>query len=195
MPVKGSSTRVSLTCPRCGTVFERMPHLAKTAIYCGVRCRGFQGVGRRFHGEAQHGNRAPEYDIWMSMRRRCLDPASKDYPRYGGRDIGLCDEWRDSYEAFVAAIGRRPGPGFSLDRIDNTAGYSPGNVRWATAKEQANNRRDTHLLTFEGETLPLTAWAVRVGLTYAALLQRIAKGWSVERALTTPLRVDRRRSD
>ncbi len=85
----------------------------------------------------------PEYTAWQSMIRRChgRNVCERDWKNYGGRGITVCDEWRDSYESFLSHIGPRPAGKYSLDRIDNDKGYLPGNVRWATWKEQADNRR------------------------------------------------------
>jgi hypothetical protein len=87
------------------------------------------------------GTGTPEHKAWSNMIERCYTPSHQDYERYGARSISVCDEWRQSFSAFLAHVGKRPSPLHSLDRINNDGNYIHGNVRWATKKEQANNRR------------------------------------------------------
>lgn len=107
---------------------------------CGCYSREVSAKNLR-RAATKHGmHSTPEYFRWMSMKLRCYCKTHYAYPRYGGRGITVCDRWRHNFENFIADIGERPTDKHSLDRINNDGDYEPNNVRWATAKEQANNR-------------------------------------------------------
>lgn len=143
----------------------------------------------RSHGMA----RSPEYQSWNHMRIRCTDPTCDSYARYGGRGITVCERWANSFSEFVADVGRRPGDGYCIERIDNDGNYEPGNVRWATATEQARNRSNNRPVEYEGVTRPLSVWAEECGIARHTLRMRIERGWSVRDALTVPVQRRTRR--
>ncbi len=128
------------------------------------------------------------FSIWCAMRRRCTDPKYKFYHNYGGRGITVCEEWKNNFQAFydwAKANGYRDD--LSIDRIDVDGNYCPENCRWATMIEQANNKRNNHLITYNGKTLTMAEWSRKIGVSYQTLKDRINyHGWSIERALTTP---------
>lgn len=129
------------------------------------------------------------YTIWQRMKDRTLNKNSHAYGRYGKRGITLCDEWRDSFEAFRDwALSNGYKDTLSVDRIDNNRGYSPDNCRWVNVKTQSNNRSSCHLLTYNGETKNVTQWAETIGMNPVTLESRIISGWSIEKALSTPVR-------
>jgi hypothetical protein len=82
-----------------------------------------------------------EHRTWKSMKDRCCNPSNKNYPNWGGRGISICSRWMSSFAAFYQDVGPKPGPEYSIDRIDNDGNYEPGNVRWATPREQRLNQR------------------------------------------------------
>ena len=137
----------------------------------------------------------PLIHVWRQMRGRCNNPNYKCYAHYGGRGIKVCERWA-SFWNFVADVGERPTPKHKLDRIDNERGYEPGNVRWVTQKEQLRNQRRNRMLTFQGRTQCLAAWAEELGMGRTVLQKRVVEfGWSVERALTTPVGYAARRPE
>lgn len=94
--------------------------------------------------------RTSEYCAWFSMKNRCYNQNYRNSINYMGRGITVCDEWRNSFKSFYDYIGDKPTPSHSLDRINNDGNYEPGNMRWATSKEQANNRRSSNSYKIEG---------------------------------------------
>lgn len=129
----------------------------------------------------------PLFRVWMHMIQRCYHVTHKSYPDYGQRGITVHQDWRDDFEAFeqyVSALPHCGEEGRSLDRINNDGNYEPGNIRWATGREQQNNRRSTTMLTLHGETKPLADWCRILDLRVGLVHNRLHRGWPVERALT-----------
>ena len=134
------------------------------------------------------------YACWRNIISRCYDPRRSDYERYGGRGIFVCDRWRfgadgiDGFVFFAKDIGPAPSPEHSIERIDNAGGYEPGNVRWATVTEQANNKRTTHWVTYRGERMSIADAARRggAGVSRENVGCRLKNGWPIERAVETP---------
>ena len=112
-------------------------------------------IKRTYHG--QHDSK--EYRAWANIKARCTNPKIPGYQNYGARGIGMAQEWLQSSAAFLTYVGRAPSPDHSLDRIDNTKGYVPGNVRWATRDEQANNKSNNVIVTYEGRSMTLAQLA------------------------------------
>ena len=128
-------------------------------------------------------------NIWHLMLHRCYNEKNKSFKNYGARGITVCDEWRDfnNFHQWAVNSGYEYGNGLTLDRIDNNGSYSPDNCRWATMKEQANNRRTNTIISFNGVEKTLTEWAESIGITVECLFRRFLYGWSMERAMKTPL--------
>jgi hypothetical protein len=151
------------------------------------------GKRNRIHG----GDQLPvplrklTYNSWRAMIDRCENPANIRYFRYGAKGIKVCDRWRNSFDLFCNDMGGRPSKEHSIDRIDGDRGYDPENCRWATRREQTDNRKGvgSHVVFYNGETKSISEWARYMGLTANALFLRINQlGWPIEKALTTPLK-------
>jgi hypothetical protein len=144
------------------------------------------------HGHAGRGGRSSEHASWTSMLNRCTNKSTPDYKEYGERGIDVCDRWL-KFENFIEDMGYKPSLKHSLDRIDNNKGYYPENCRWATAKEQANNRRSNVSLTFDGKTMSFNQWSERTGLPARIIYRRVKfYGWPAHKALTTPVEIHNR---
>lgn len=141
------------------------------------------GAANRTHGMSS----SPEYAVWHGMRQRCSDPNLPEYKHYGGRGIKVCPRWK-KFENFLADMGLRPGPKYSLDRKETNGNYTPTNCRWATQKTQQRNRRSNLPVEYQGETRCLSEWAEKYGLTTLQLWSKIRMmGWSIHEALTMPI--------
>jgi len=114
------------------------------------------------------------YRVYYAMRQRCNNPKDCNYHKYGGRGITLCEEWANSYDAFMQwALDNGYKEGLQVDRVNNNEGYSPNNCRWVTPKVNGNNTRRTIMVTYMGETRPLTEWAEIRGIKIGTLRSRL----------------------
>lgn len=124
------------------------------------------------------------YRIWSSMKNRCENPKRKDYKHYGHKGIEICKEWHDFLTFYEWANSNGYSENLTLDRIDANGNYEPSNCRWATAKEQCNNRTNNHLITYNGKTLTVSQWAEERNINHDTLFSRINRmNWDISRAL------------
>lgn len=148
--------------------------------------------GTKNHGYASKGNHHPVYKKWRMMRKRCNDTSHDKYANYGGRGVRVCDEWDESFEAFLKwSLENGWQPGLEIDRYPNNDGnYEPGNCRYVTRKQQCRNYSRNITIEAFGESKILKEWSEdeRCTVTYNTLFQRIKAGWNPEEALSTPKR-------
>lgn len=138
----------------------------------------------RTHGAS----RTPEYAVWRAIRDRCENPNDPRYKNYGARGIKVCDRWQRSFIDFMADMGPRPSDQHSIDRRKNGGDYEPSNCRWATRNEQAQNTRKSKApIEFMGQAKHIAEWARELGIRPDTLALRIARGWTLEAALTRPV--------
>ena len=125
------------------------------------------------------------YKIWGSMKTRCYRKTAINYYLYGGRGIKVCDEWKNNFIAFYDwAIKNGYKDGLTIDRIDNEKDYCPSNCRWATAKQQGNNRRNNRYISFNGKTHTMSEWSKITGVAQYNIYNRLQDNWTVKDALT-----------
>lgn len=131
-----------------------------------------------------HGmTKTKEYKIWAGMKRRCNSKVEENYPLYGGRGIKVCEKWL-KFENFYRDMGDAPSDQHTIDRLDCDGNYDPDNCRWATWEEQQRNRRNNHLIVYNGQTKTIAEWAEITGINRANIWWRNNQGWSVERIFT-----------
>lgn len=125
-----------------------------------------------------------EYNAWRGIKKRCCDENNPGYKNYGGRGIGVCRRWLASYKNFLADMGRAPTPKHSIDRINNNLGYKPSNCKWATAKDQTNNKRTNIYVTIRGVQRTLKQACEQLDVRYSRVWYRIKiLKWPLKRAL------------
>lgn len=138
------------------------------------------------HGHSTKVRRSPTYTTWDAMKRRCLNPNSRDYKDYGGKGITIDPSWTE-FKNFLADMGERP-VGMTIDRKDGTKGYTKDNCRWATHTEQMRNKRTNVYFAIDNVKMLQTDWAIKQGLRLTTIKHRIRAGWSVKAAVLTPAR-------
>ncbi len=166
----------------CGNFIERLKTLVKTGHTksCGCLQKEAASEASRTHGMRQE----RIYTIWCSLKQRCDDENSSNYPRYGGRGIAYPLKWK-TFEGFFEDMGKEYSHGLSIERLDNSKSYSKENCCWTTPTRQANNRRTNLLIEYKGETKSLADWCRELNLEYFKIWGRLNKyGWTVEEAFS-----------
>lgn len=174
----------------CGTIREVCGGslTSKKSESCGCLHNEMRAIGfNKKHGMAK----TKIYATWGRIINRCYSKDLSDWPLYGGRGIRVCDRWRYSFENFLLDMGNTYKEGLTIDRKNNDGNYEPGNCRWATQKQQQRNRRNNHSVTFNGKTQCIAAWADELKIKESTLGMRLGRyGWSVEKALTKPVKTN-----
>ncbi len=138
------------------------------------------------HGHSRVGNQTKTYRAWARMNERCSNIKSKDYKDYGGRGIFVCEDWKNDFIKFLYDMGECPDL-CSIERINVNGNYEKTNCKWATAIEQANNKRNSKRLEYNGINITVSEWARKIGMHRGSLQNRIDKNWPIEMILTTKL--------
>lgn len=188
----------------CGRMATVPTHSLPTGHASSCGCVQKERVRQTGFANTTHGmSKTSEYSTWTEMKSRCYNQNDKQFTQWGGRGITVCQRWRNSFTHFINDMGLRPN-GLSLERIDNDKGYWCGNCndcianhqlpncKWATVKEQANNRRSNRHMTMNGRTQSVAAWSDEIGISRSLLQWRLNHGWSDIRSLTTPVRAQHR---
>ena len=162
---------------RCGRANVRTTRVKAESQTCHGCANAKKGESWRTHGETG----TAEFGVWNSMKSRV-----KYFPSYRGITVEPAWLGPDGYVAFLGHVGRRPSPAHQLDRIDVFGNYVPGNVRWATRKEQMRNIRRNRIIEIDGKRLCLEDWAELVGIDVATIHGRLRRGWDATRAVYTP---------
>ena len=177
-PTYGKKTRWFCHCDCGAWTLVTTSHLVTGQTKsCGCAKSESGKVSYTKHGLAH----SKAYQVWHAMVQRCYRETCRSYPRYGGRGIKICERWH-RFENFYEDMGNPP-KSYSLDRIDNSLGYSKENCRWATWKEQQNNRRSNRYHEISGERLTLSQIAMKYDIKYSTLKSRISRGRTIDEAI------------
>ena len=152
----------------------------------GGRMIGLENPAFRHGDSSRVKGQSKEYMAWAGIKQRTTNPNRPNSKYYHGRGIRMCDRWLNSFENFLEDMGRAPSKQHSVERIDVNGNYEPSNCKWATRAEQMSNQRSNKIIEFRGERHTQNEWARIVGLDGTILCKRLKRGWSIEKALTTP---------
>ena len=182
----------------CGKLIEvrgtNLTNKKRPQKSCGCATAEIVSLSNTTHG----GSKERLYKVWMCMRRRCYEKSNKDYQNYGGRGVGVCDEWQnyDAFREWAIANGYDPNAKYhqcTIDRIDVDGDYSPDNCRWADMKTQSNNKRKSKLIEHNGKSQTLRTWSEELGFNYMLVKDRLRRGWTFERAIAQSVQVHQKR--
>lgn len=149
---------------------------------CGCYAKEIRSVANLTHGDCRNG-KTKEYYIWRGIKARCLNINNKNYSLYGGRGILICKEWENDYSKFLSDMGRAPFKKATIDRINSNGNYCKDNCRWASMKEQNNNKSNNKLITFQGKTMTAKKWSEITGINYGTIIMRLHRGWTIQKTL------------
>ena len=174
----------------CGT--EKKIKAGNVLKYKSCGCMRYKLIAEK---ATKHGHsKSRLYNVWSTMKSRCFYEKNRSYKNYGGRGITVCPEWANDFAAFEKWSYEN---GFdenatrkecTIERIDPNGNYEPSNCTWKNMKEQCNNKRNNHILTYKGETHTISEWAEKLGIKTSSLITRVHLGWSVERILGEPIK-------
>ena len=151
------------------------------SLSCGCYSRELNSQN---HQLTKDKSRTKIYHCWSNMKKRCYNPKSAMYSRYGARGITVCEEWLNDFNAFYEwAISNGHKDNLSIDRIDLNGNYEPSNCRWATKYEQANNKSINHFIEYKGEKMSLAEWSRKLNVNYDFLKHKVARGYTLEQII------------
>lgn len=181
---KGYENALYWTCKcKCGNIKDILGTSLRKGFSKSCGC----GMSKTQFKRTHYKSGTFEYLCWLGMKARVKN-ADGEHGTYVEKGIIVCDRWNNSFENFLSDIGEAPTKKHTVDRINNKGNYEPGNCRWATRSEQNRNLDSNRIITFNGKTMCVAAWAELLGVHQNLLYNRLSAGWSNEKTLSTPKR-------
>lgn len=171
---------------RCGNLTEVTAYRLTSGTTKSCGCLQKEKLAKR---NFKHGGTYTRlYQIWHDMKERTENSNNKRWERYGGRGIKICKAWQDFKEFEKWALTNGYNDKLTIERIDNDKGYEPENCKWETVRKQNRNKSNNVIIEHKGERKTVADWAIEKGMTYDCLRYRLKRGWSIEKALETPIK-------